>query len=269
MLYIPDELFFCIRVSGRTIMRQFYHHTRRMHTMEMILVDWTRMGTRFCLAGVVVANGRIHVIRPLLKQGRTPGDRKSGWPAHALKEHRRWDVFELVGEEAATAEPPHLEDCWTRTLRPLGKSAAAELRRTILTATAPPAGQPLFGAALTLMRATAFLPPGTGSRSLVTAVVAARDVVFSGSWRKGLIAPDLRVRLPLPELGERWLPVIDHHLLRRARDAGYEVEPQVTALTACVHAMGEQVAVRLGLSRAFQQAESNPGACWLMADGFM
>jgi hypothetical protein len=32
--------------------------------------------------------------------------------------------------------------------------------------------------------------------------------------------------------------------------------------------MGDQVAVRLGLSRAFNSRSGEPGVCWLMADGF-
>ncbi|HXG11727.1 MAG TPA: 3-oxoacyl-[acyl-carrier-protein] synthase III C-terminal domain-containing protein [Gemmataceae bacterium] len=33
--------------------------------MDMILLDWTRMGKSYCLAGVVAERGRYRVVRPL------------------------------------------------------------------------------------------------------------------------------------------------------------------------------------------------------------
>jgi hypothetical protein len=70
-------------------------------------------------------------------------------------------------------------------------------------------------------------------------------------------------------LEERWLPVKDHHLLLRAERAAPALTARVRALDQAVRAMGEQIAVRLGLSRAFQaRPHEGPGLCWLMADGF-
>src|SRR5262249_46720177 len=124
--------------------------------MNMILLDWTRMGGRYCLAGVVVEGSGVRVVRPMLVRGRGTNDRRSGWPAAALRGHRRWDMFELVGAELAATEPPHVEDHWVRTLRPLGRSASVNERRAFLEATTAPSGQPLFGTPLASTRASAF-----------------------------------------------------------------------------------------------------------------
>jgi hypothetical protein len=109
-----------------------------------------------------------------------------------------------------------------------------------------------------------------GERSLVTVKVAAADIKFAGSWRQGALEADFRVQLPVPELGLRTLPVKDHHLLQCAKAAGPDLAQQIDALQAALGAMGETVAVRLGLSRAFAGADSGGtgAACWLMADGF-
>ena len=65
------------------------------------------------------------------------------------------------------------------------------------------------------------------------------------------------------------MPVKDHFLLRRAELASDVVEGRIQALTFAVAQMGEQVVVRLGLSRGFQAAPGRAeSVCWLMADGF-
>jgi hypothetical protein len=86
--------------------------------------------------------------------------------------------------------------------------------------------------------------------------------------RAGALEPDLRVCLPIPELGQRQMAVKDHFLLQEAARNGANLQTQVEALNSAVRRMGKQVAVRLGLSRAFQYREGEPGVCWLMADGF-
>jgi hypothetical protein len=235
----------------------------------MILLDWTRMGRSYCLAGVIIDDLDVRIVRPLLARYRDVPVRNVGWSPYLLDGHARWDVFELIAPETPQAQPPHLEDCWVRTLRPLGRSAPPELRRSILAATAGRSGETLFGIPLTTTRSSAYLLPGSGQRSLATLLVPSQALSFGVSWRDGAGGPDFRVKLPLLDLGERVLPIKDHHLLLRTQQAGTDLDAQVEVLTALVRRMGEQVAVRVGLSRAFQ-AEDDHGQsqCWLMADGF-
>ena len=71
-----------------------------------------------------------------------------------------------------------------------------------------------------------------------------------------------------PTHPQRDLPAKDHHLLQRTKCAAEDLDGQLAAMTQAVQQMGEQVAVRLGLSRAYQATSNSPGVCWLMADGF-
>src|SRR5262249_42968214 len=160
------------------------------------------------------------------------------------------EVFELIGPQAAEPEPPHLEDIWVRELRATGRSATPAQRRAILAATAAGNGELLFGAPLTAIRSTAYLPPGTGDRSLLTVIVPSRALAFSGAWRDESAQPDIRVKVPLPGVGERVLAVKDHHLLLKAEAEGANLDRQVERLQSLVHAMGGEVALRLGMSRA-------------------
>jgi hypothetical protein len=127
----------------------------------------------------------------------------------------------------------------------------------------------LFGAPLKPARIAAFLPPETGQRSLATIVVPSDEISFSFSQREGAPAPDIRVMLSVPAIGERFLIVKDHHLLARSEAATKEPAKQITFLNQAIQQMGSQIAVRLGLSRAFQGgAHQGAAMCWLMADGF-
>src|SRR5262245_44897810 len=103
------------------------------------------MGKLYCLAGVVIDDLDVRVVRPLWVKHRDAPVRNVGWSPYQLDGHQRWEMFELVGTEPAAAQPPHLEDCWVRTLRPTGHSAPPELRRAILAATMVKAGEPVFG----------------------------------------------------------------------------------------------------------------------------
>jgi hypothetical protein len=235
----------------------------------MILLDWTRMGKSYCLAGVIVQGLDVRVVRPLLVKHRGECVRNVGWPPCLLDGHARWELFELVGAEPAEPEPPHLEDVWVRSLHPRRLTAAPELRRAILAATATPKGHDPFGAPLVTTRSAAYLQPGTGDRSLATVLVPSSRITFGGSWRDGVAEPDVRVKLPLPDLQERLLPVKDHHLLARVQQVTADLQGQFELLDAAVRQMGETVAVRLGLSRPFQAEDGRGGSfCWLMADGF-
>jgi hypothetical protein len=237
--------------------------------MEMILLDWTRMGKAFCLAGVVIGPHGVQVVRPLPARQQTLPLRNVGWTPWLLEGHRRWEVFELVGPEPAEAEPPHLEDVWVRGLRPYRRTASAAQRRAILQATAAEHGAELFGAPLVAARATAHLPPGEGCRSLATLVVSADRVHFSASYRDGAAEVDYRVVLGTPPADRRQLPVKDHHLLLRAEKEGPDLGRQIRALDAAVRQMGGLIAVRLGLTRAYQtRPHEGSAVCWLMADGF-
>jgi hypothetical protein len=237
--------------------------------VDLILLDWTRMGRTYCLAGAVAEGRGYRVVRPLLAKHRAAAVRNVGWSPYLFDGHARWEVFEVVGPLPAPPQPPHVEDLWVLTLRPRRRSATPGERRAILAATQPPAGGPWFGAPLTTTRATAFLPPGSGTGSLATVVVPARGVQITASHRAGAAEIDLRVELPVAGLQGKLLPVKDHHLLRRAELASPDPDGQRRAADLAVRQMGEQVAVRLGLTRPFQAAPNGgPGCCWLMADGF-
>src|SRR5262249_9684080 len=149
--------------------------------------------------------------------------RNVGWSAYLLDGHARWEVLELLGPEWATSEPPHLEDLWVRAMRSRRCFAPAEQRRAILAATQAPPNAPIFSVHLAEPRTGASLGPGTGERSLATVVVPAQQLRFDATWRTGNGEPDVRVELPLPDLGKRWLPVKDHHLLRKAEHASNDL----------------------------------------------
>jgi hypothetical protein len=236
--------------------------------VDMILLDWTRMGRTYCLAGAVLLDKRWHIVRPLLTRFREMPVRNIGWSAYLLDGHTRWEILELIGAQPAAPEPPHLEDVWVRALRSRSCLASPEQRRSILAATRSQPNASLFGMKLASTRTAAYLQPGTGERSLATLVVPAQQLHFDAAWRVGNLEPDIRVALPLPDLGNRWLPVKDHHLLLRAERAGSDVDQRLQIVTAAVQHMGEQIAVRLGLSRSFSTRPDQPGICWLMADGF-
>jgi hypothetical protein len=237
--------------------------------VDLILLDWTRMGRGYCLAGVVAEGRSYRTVRPLLAKLRDTPVRNVPWSAYLLDGHLRWEVFEVAGPQPTPAEPPHVEDLWVRAMRSRRRLATPDERRAVLAATAPLAGEPLFGGPLTSGRAAAYLPPGTGCRSLATVRVPARDLAFSAVCRTGATECDFRVTLPLPDVGERQLPVKDHHLLRRAEQAAADLEGRLRFLQDAVAGLGDSVAVRVGLSRPFQgdPGRAVPG-CWLMADGF-
>lgn len=237
--------------------------------MDMILLDWTRMGKWYCLAGAVDEGGAYRTVRPLQAHFRDAPVRNVGWSAFLLDGHKRWEVFELIDPKPAAAQPPHLEDVWVRSLRSRRRLAAPEQRRAILEGTRNRTTDPTFGAPLTLTGAAAFLTPGTGRRSLATVVTSPDRVRFGGLWREGADAPDHRVCLDVPGLEGRSLPLKDHFLLGRAERAAADLDGRLRELERAVALMGDRVAVRLGLSRAFQGDPGRaPAACWLMADGF-
>jgi hypothetical protein len=237
--------------------------------VDMVLLDWTRMGKTYCLAGAVQHNGHLRVVRPLPITRREGAVRSIGWSPFLMDGHSRWEIFELIHPEPAYPCPPHLEDLWVRGMRSRRCFADCALRRASLQATLVPRGQPWFGAPLTMTRSSAYVTPRTGLRSLASLVVPAHTIQFFVSWREGSPEPDYRVSLAVPELQGRYLPVKDHFLLQRAERASDRAEGRIQALTLAIAQMGEQVAVRLGLSRSFQatpgRAES---VCWLMADSF-
>lgn len=236
--------------------------------MDMILVDWTRMGRAYCLAGAIVQDKQWRIVRPLLTTFRDVVARNAGWSPYLMDGHARWEILELIGVGAAAPEPPHLEDLWVRAMRSRRTSATPEQRRAILAATIAPPGESAFGSDLAATRAAAYLRPGTGTRSLTTFVVPVNRLRFDAVWREGRVEPDVRVQLSLPGLGNRWLPVKDHHLLVKAERAANDLEQRLKILNVEVQQMGEEIAVRLGLSRPFPIRTDQPGMCWLMADGF-
>jgi hypothetical protein len=117
-------------------------------------------------------------------------------------------------------------------------------------------------------RAAAFLRPNTGSRSLGTIVVPGRAISFSASHRDGFHETDFRVSVHAGKMAERWFPLKDHHLLVRVEKESKDVNGRLEALAAAVRLMGDEVAIRLGLSRPYQPTpQRGPGLCWLMVDG--
>lgn len=234
--------------------------------MDLILLDWTRMGRWYCLAGAVADGGSYRVVRPLLYKYRDAPVRNVGWSAYLLDGHARWEVFEVVAPVPAPLAPPHVEDVWVRTLLPRGRLATPAERRAVLEATLARPGASLFGTDFEPTRA-AGVRAGCGARSLVTVVVPGAALVFGGSYRRAA-EPDIRVTVTLPGLGERSLPVKDHPLLARAEAAAPALEGRLHALQQAIRAMGDHVAVRLGLTRPFPTEPGKPGLCWLMADGF-
>ena len=151
--------------------------------MEMILIDWTRMGSTYCIAGAVQQGGGMRVVRPLWVRHRHAPVRNTGWSPFLMDGRSRWEAFELVGPEPAAPQPPHCEDVWVRDLKPLGRLAAVEQRRAILEATRAAANRPLFGSPLTRTTTSAYLAPGTGERSLTTVVLPAGRIQFVVSSR--------------------------------------------------------------------------------------
>jgi hypothetical protein len=235
--------------------------------MDLVLLDWTRMGRQYCLAGAVLDSHPMKIVRPLLAKHRDAPVRNTGWSPYLLDGHSRWDIFGLIGPIPAGPEPPHLEDLWVRSLQPRGRSATNDQRRAILKATATPPGEPVFGASLILTSSTAQLPLGKGERSLATIVIPSAGVRFSASLREGAPEPDVRASLSVPPLGPRLLPVKDHHLLLRAERTATNLTALTRNLEDLVRSMGETLAIRLGLSRPFHN-EPGHDACWLMIDGF-
>lgn len=238
--------------------------------MDFILLDWTRMGRIYCIAGVVVQAGAYRVVRPLPTRHRdSDGDAPNhGWSPFLLEGHSRWEVFELVQPSVAATHAPHNEDVWVHSLRPRRRFASPQERRAILGATLTPPGKPTFGTPLTHGYSGIYAEPGSGERSLASVVVPSAEVQFTALWRDGAEQPDYHVSLPLPEVGRRILPVKDHFLLCRAEKHSTDIDVQLRFLLEAVRAMGAHLVVRLGLSRALPAANGQPGRCWLMADGF-
>jgi hypothetical protein len=234
--------------------------------VDLILLDWTRMGKTYCVAGAVADGKGFKIVRPLWAKNQRAPVRNVGWSPYQLDGHTRWEVFELIGPVTAAAEPPHLEDLWVRTLQPRRQLASPACRRAILEATLAKSQEALFGFALTATRTAAYLSPGAGHRSLATILVRSSEITFDVVRRSE--EPDVRVILPVPDLGRRTLPVKDHHLLQRFGQANTVLNQLGLRLTQAIREMGEWVVVRLGLSRAFQSASSQAAMCWLMADGF-
>src|SRR4029077_5725109 len=98
--------------------------------MEMILLDWTRMGKTFCVAGLVADGSRWRTVRPIPNEFHTankPGAaRNIGWFPSQLGRLPRWDVVNLIGTQSAQAEPPHTEDIWVTEMHATGHSLAVE-----------------------------------------------------------------------------------------------------------------------------------------------
>src|SRR5262245_24744844 len=123
----------------------------------MLLIDWTRMGRLYCLAGAIYEGGHYRIVRPLAAKSHLDADRKLGWSPYLLDGHRRWEFFELIGPQSAIPDAPHLEDVWVRALEPHHCSANRDLRQAVLAATTVKPGDPLFGVHLTSSRMAAYL----------------------------------------------------------------------------------------------------------------
>lgn len=237
--------------------------------MDLILLDWTRMGRTYCVTGAVRVHGQLRIMRPLPRALRDAPVRNTGWSPFQLDGHSRWEVFEVIAPEPAPPLAPHLEDAWVVGLRSRRGLAAPGQRRAVLEATLVPEGQPLFGAALRRDKHKAYLLPNEGARSLTS--VAVRQQQLELFVERSAYRPEAayRVRLHLPELEGLVIPFKDHFLLGRAEQASPTDTGRLQALKLALAQMGERVIVRLGVSRpyAFTGSSSLP-VCWLMADGF-
>jgi hypothetical protein len=236
--------------------------------MDLVLLDWTRMGPMYCLAGAVVQADEHRIVRPLPLHGRDNLFANPGWSPFLVDGYSRWEVFELAGPVPALPRAPHLEDLWVQGLKSRRFHASRNERRAILRSTLTPPDVSLFGADLVHGQAGTFLDPGLGERSLASVIVPSREVHFTALWRDGTDQPDYRVSLPLPGHDRRILPVKDHFLLCRAENCCPDLDDRLRFLADAVRLMGHEVVVRLGLSRSFATANGQPGRCWLMADGF-
>jgi hypothetical protein len=243
-------------------------HFAEVRSVDFILLDWTRMGRVYCLAGAVYQAGQYRIVRPLPARSRDNLTPNQGWSPFLLDGHSRWEVFELVHPAPAHAVAPHLEDVRVTSLKTQHRLATPEQRRAVLLATMTPPGKSIFGTELSHGYSGSFAEPGAGERSLASVTTASAEVQFTALWREGAEQPDHRVSLVLSEGGRRILPVKDHFLLSRAEKESADVDEQLKFLARAVRAMGPTVVVRLGLSRSFASVEGRPGKCWLMADGF-
>jgi hypothetical protein len=261
--------------------------------MEMILLDWTRMGKAYCVAGLVPDGSGWRSVRPMparpygekvaARDGENittsfvqppsstvlePLPRNVGWFANQLQNLQRWDWVQLLGPQPAEIERPHTEDILVRALRPIGRTVPTEQRAEILQGTVVQGYKPHFGVPLLHTRTSAYLKPGVGERSLVTVTAPAYELFFEASKREGAGDLDVRVRFKVPGVGVKELPVKDHFLLAEA-EQGSGVEPVSLArnLRQAVTKLGNTIAVRLGLSRGYGTG-GGERRCWLMADGF-
>jgi hypothetical protein len=75
----------------------------------MVLLDWTRMGKWYCLAGVVRQDGQLRVVRPLPVEHRSAPVRNVGWSPYLMDGHARWDIVELIDPKCVEPNPPLLK----------------------------------------------------------------------------------------------------------------------------------------------------------------
>jgi hypothetical protein len=237
--------------------------------MEMVLLDWTRMGRTYCVAGATKVNGELRIIRPLPRSQRESPLRNTGWSPYQMDGHFRFEVFDLIAPEAAPPQAPHLEDAWVVSLRSRGGLASPAQRRAMLEATLVPEGQPLFGVLLRTHNRKAYLLPDEGKRSLTSVALRQEQIELFAERRDDRPEPAYRVRLDVPELRGLVLPFKDHFLLGRAEQTTAAAEDRLGALKQALAQMGETVVVRLGVSRPYARPNgSSLPVCWLMADGF-
>jgi hypothetical protein len=152
--------------------------------MNIILLDWTRMGHSYCLAGAVIEAGQIRIVRPIPTDSGNNPRGNNGWSPYLMDGHSRWEVFEMVRPVPVLPLAPHLEDVHVQALKPCGRLATMEQRRAILQATLTPHGEPFFG--IELLRSPGgcyYLEPGTGQRSLTSVEVPAAEVSFTAVRR--------------------------------------------------------------------------------------
>ena len=64
--------------------------------MDLIVLDWTRMGKVYCLAGVIDQGGQYRVVRPLHVRGKTEAERNTGWSPYLFDGYSRWQAFKMI-----------------------------------------------------------------------------------------------------------------------------------------------------------------------------
>jgi hypothetical protein len=117
--------------------------------MEMILLDWTRMGRSYCLAGVVAETGGLRTVRSLLAVFRDAPVGNVGWSPFLIDGHQALGGLRAGrsrGRSGPAAAPGRRLGALAAAAAALGASGTAAARP----------GECIFGTPLITTRASAY-----------------------------------------------------------------------------------------------------------------